>query len=93
MILLRCIYYITPNGRMTENYELERVQKELAIYGAHPASYPMGTGGLFLEVKQPDREADHSHLVPSSIMREAMPPLPQYAFIMWCLVKHRERRK
>jgi hypothetical protein len=28
--------------------------------GAHPASYPRGTGALSLGVKQPDREADHS---------------------------------
>jgi hypothetical protein len=29
------------------------------IYGAHSASYPVGTGTLFLEVKRPGREADH----------------------------------
>jgi hypothetical protein len=23
-------------------------------------------------------------------MREAVPPLPQYAFMAWCLVKHRD---
>jgi hypothetical protein len=23
-------------------------------------------------------------------MREAIPPLPQYVFIAWCLVKHRD---
>jgi hypothetical protein len=28
--------------------------------GAHPSSYPMGTGALSLEVKRPGREADHS---------------------------------
>jgi hypothetical protein len=28
--------------------------------GAHPASYPMGTGGCFLGVKRQGREADHS---------------------------------
>jgi hypothetical protein len=28
--------------------------------GAHPASYPMGTGDSFLGVKRPGREADHS---------------------------------
>jgi hypothetical protein len=33
--------------------------------GAHPASYPMGTGGSFPGGKaQPERDADHSH--PSS---------------------------
>jgi hypothetical protein len=35
--------------------------------GAHPTSYPMGTGRLFpLGVKRPGREADHSHPVPRS---------------------------
>jgi hypothetical protein len=34
--------------------------------GAHPASYPMGTRGLFpLGIKRPGREADHS--TPSSV--------------------------
>jgi hypothetical protein len=28
--------------------------------GAHPASYPMGTGGSFPGVKRPGRRADHS---------------------------------
>jgi hypothetical protein len=28
--------------------------------GAHPASYPMGTGGSFPGVKRQGREADHS---------------------------------
>jgi hypothetical protein len=27
---------------------------------AHPASYPIGTGGSSLGVKRPEREADHS---------------------------------
>jgi len=35
-------------------------------------------------------EADHSthlHLVPGSRMSGAIPPLPQYAFVLWCSVK------
>jgi hypothetical protein len=46
-------------------------------FGAHPASYPMGTG-----VKQPEREADHSS-------PNAIPPLSQYAFMAWCSVKEK----
>jgi hypothetical protein len=59
--------------------------------GAHPASYPMGTGGSF-----------HGGIAAgawswplTSIkcrgkrMSGAMLPLPQYGFIAWCLVKHR----
>jgi hypothetical protein len=32
----------------------------------------------------------HLHLVTRSRMREAIPPLPQYFFRAWCLVKHRD---
>jgi hypothetical protein len=44
--------------------------------GAHPSSYPVGTRGSFL-----GGEADHSPLVPGSIMRGAIPPLPQNIFM------------
>jgi hypothetical protein len=30
------------------------------VTGAHPASYPMGTGGSFLGVKLPERDSNHS---------------------------------
>jgi hypothetical protein len=39
------------------NFSLHRVQNGS---GAHPASYPMGTGSSFPGVKRPGREADHS---------------------------------
>jgi hypothetical protein len=49
-----------PTG--TGNFSLHhRVQNGS---GSHPASYPMGTRGLSLGVKRPEREADHS---PTSI--------------------------
>jgi hypothetical protein len=39
-------------------------------------------------VKKPGREADHfPHLMPSSRMCGTIPPLPQYGFMAWCLVK------
>jgi len=28
--------------------------------GAHPSSYPMGTGAFSLRIKRPGREVDHS---------------------------------
>jgi hypothetical protein len=40
-----------------------------------------------LGVKRPGRVAAHLHLVPRAIMRGAIPPLPQYAFMVWCSVK------
>jgi hypothetical protein len=57
--------------------------------GAHPASYPMGTRGSF-----PGGKAAGAWSWPlSSIscrgqrMSGAIPPLSQYAFMAWCLVK------
>jgi hypothetical protein len=49
-------------------------------------------GALSLGVKRPGREAVHSP--PSSAevnnLRGAIPPLHQYVFMAWCLVKHRD---
>jgi hypothetical protein len=60
--------------------------------GAHPASYPMGTGSSF-----PGGKAVGAWSWPlTSIqcrgqrMRGGIPPLPQYVFMAWCLVKHRD---
>jgi hypothetical protein len=61
--------------------------------GAHPASYPMGIRGSFSGGKRPGREADHSP--PSSAQvkewaERSYTSTPQYAFMVWCLVKHRD---
>jgi hypothetical protein len=56
-------------------YLLQSVQTRCS--GAHPATYPMGTGISFLVVKQPVHEADHSP--PSNVEvknGEAIPSLP-----------------
>jgi hypothetical protein len=60
--------------------------------GVHPASYPMGTRGSF-----PGSKAAGAWSWPlTSIwcqgqrMSGTIPPLPQYAFIAWCSVKHRD---
>jgi hypothetical protein len=57
----------------------------------HPASYPMGTGTLSLGVKRPGCEADHS-LPSSAEVKNAWSytSTPQYVFMAWCLVKHRD---
>jgi hypothetical protein len=48
-------------------------------------------GALSLGVKRPGREADQSpHLVPRLRMLGATLPFPQYIFMVWCLVKHRD---
>jgi hypothetical protein len=68
------------------NFSLHhRVQNDS---GAHPASYPMGTGALSLGVKWPGRESDNSP--PSSAeVKECMELYlhSQYAFMTWCSVK------
>jgi hypothetical protein len=45
-------------------------------------------GALSLRIKRVEREADHSHLVPRSRMHGDITPLPQYALMEGCLVKH-----
>jgi len=55
--------------------------------GIHPTTYPMGTRGCFLMVKQPGREADHStHLMPKSKNAWSYTSTPQYAIVAWCSV-------
>jgi hypothetical protein len=54
--------------------------------GAHPACYPMGTGGSFPGVKRLGCEAD-LHLVPRSKNEWRYTSTPQYAFMAWCSVK------
>jgi len=50
----------------------------------------MGTKGSFLGVKRPGRETTHLHLVPRSKNDWRYTSIPQYVFIAWCLVKHRD---
>jgi hypothetical protein len=61
--------------------------------GAHPASYPMGTGG-----SSPGGEAAggvkltaHLHLVPTSKNAWSYNSTAQYVFMAWWSVNHREK--
>jgi hypothetical protein len=49
---------------------------------AHPASYPMGSGGSFSGVKRPGREAEHSPST-SAVVKKAWvyTSTPPYVFI------------
>jgi len=50
----------------------------------------VGTGDLSSGVKRPGVElTPHLHLVPKLRLRGAIPPLLQYVFMAWCLVKYR----
>jgi hypothetical protein len=56
--------------------------------GAHPATYSVGSEGFYSGVS--DRGVQltiHFLLVPRPGMRGAIPPLPQYAFMVWCSVE------
>jgi hypothetical protein len=58
--------------------------------GAHPASYPVGTGVFSPEVKWLGHEADH--LPPSSAKVKnawSYTSIPPYFFMGWCLIKHK----
>jgi hypothetical protein len=58
--------------------------------GVHLASYSTSTRGSFPSGKAAGAWGWPLHLVPRSRMRGAIPPLPQYIFMAWCLVKHRD---
>jgi hypothetical protein len=48
-------------------------------------------GALFLGVKGAGRESHHPPPSRAEVkMTGAIPPLPQYVFMAWCLVKHRD---
>jgi hypothetical protein len=58
--------------------------------GAHPAFCPMATGGSFCGSKAAGAWSwPLTFVYFRSRMRGAIPPLPQYIFMAWCLVKHR----
>jgi hypothetical protein len=48
-------------------------------------------GALSFGVRRPEREAAHSPPYSAEVkVHGAIPPLPRYAFMAWCLVKHRD---
>jgi hypothetical protein len=53
-------------------------------FGAHSTSHPMGTGGSFLGVKRPGREADRSP--PANTENKIHTSTPPYAFVAQCLI-------
>jgi hypothetical protein len=57
--------------------------------GAHPTSYPMGSRGSSPGGGRAVKQTTYLYLVPRSRMRGAIHLLPQNAFMVWCLVKHR----
>jgi hypothetical protein len=59
------------------------------VFGVHPTSYPMNTGGSFLEVKRPGREGDHSPPTSAEVKKMRIyTSTPPYSSI---IVKHRDK--
>jgi hypothetical protein len=56
-----------------------------AVSEAHPASYTVGTEGVFHRVKAAGADAGHSHLVPRSRMVELYLH-SSTVFLAWCLI-------
>jgi len=58
--------------------------------GAHPASYPMGTGALSLEIKWPGRVANHSPTRSAEVKHAwSYTSTPPHVFMASYLVKYR----
>jgi hypothetical protein len=65
------LHHLVQNGSGPTQYHIQRVP-----------------GAPSMRVKWPERKADHTPpLVPRSRMRGAIPPLLQYAFVVWCSFK------
>jgi hypothetical protein len=59
--------------------------------GAHPASYPMGTGGSYTRVNVAKHEADQSPLSSAEVKNTcSYTSTSLYIFMVWCLVKHKD---
>jgi hypothetical protein len=60
--------------------------------GAHPASYPMDNWGSFLGGKAAGAWSWPLTSIQcrGQRIRGAIPPVPKYVFMAWCLVEHRD---
>jgi hypothetical protein len=66
------------------SFSLHRVQNGSE---AHPGSYPMVPGTLYMEVKRPGREDDHSPPSSAEVKNTwSYTSTPQYIFMVWCLL-------
>jgi hypothetical protein len=58
------------------------------VSGVHPATSPTGTGAIYIWVKRPDRDADHSPSSSAAVKSgvELYHHCP-YVFLEWCYIK------
>jgi hypothetical protein len=78
-----------PKLIASKSFRTDRLEWELQMVqlSATSCSCIAIPGALYLGVKRPGREADHSP--PRSNNAWSYTSTPQYAFMAWCLVKHR----
>jgi hypothetical protein len=96
---LRCIgmWCIFFNVRWLKNKRLPTLSFSLPHrvqtgYGAHPASYPMGTGDSFSGLKRSEREADQSPTYSVEVKNAWLYiSSPQHVFMTLCFVKLQEQ--
>jgi hypothetical protein len=74
---------------MTKESEVSIFNIIQTSFGAHPATYQMGTWGFSLEVKQPWHEAYKSPPTSAGVRKTCIyTNTPTYIFMVYCLVKH-----
>jgi hypothetical protein len=77
------------DGRGTTDFSLFRSVQ--AGSGAHPTSYSTPTGGSFPGGKVDGERIWHLSPYNAEVNNSpAIPPLSHYAFMAWCLIKHRD---
>jgi hypothetical protein len=60
--------------------------------GTHPSSYTILPEGSLLGIKRPGREAYYSSPSSAAVKNVwSYTSISQYVFIMWCLIKRRDR--
>jgi hypothetical protein len=66
-----------PGFDSRQGQDFSRLHNVQTGSGAHPATYPMGTGAIFPGVKRQGREADHSPTSSAEVKNGgAIPPIP-----------------
>jgi hypothetical protein len=60
------------------------------LFGVHPTSYPMGTGGRFPGVKRPGRESDNSPPARAKVKKMSI-YTSTTPYASCCALKHRDR--
>jgi hypothetical protein len=64
-----------------KRHDLSLLHNIQTYSGAHPASYPMDTGGVFTWVKRPEREADHLLSCNADVKNGGAIPLLPHVFM------------